>query len=762
VREPLDWKLASRQPAHVDEVLRDLAEASQGTSLDHWTPPSWLLEHQTTAAKRIVGAIAAFGGALLADGVGLGKTYVALAVATRFRRTTVVAPACILAQWERTSARLGRSPTLVSHEGLSRSGRVPVSDLVVIDEAHRFRNPATQRYDRLARDLGRARVLLVTATPVVNHARDLVHILRLFLPDGALSFLGIRSLERAGEAGDDRALAAAISRFTVARPVTMVTRHGSTLPAVVEAAVERPPVAVEHRIADYASVVAELTFPGAPTATCHLLRSHLLHRLASSLSAFRGTVIRHLAYADRALASSGERIPARQVLRQILGPGDDLQFELWGTLGDVSPTHDTRGALLRERSLLLDLLRTIDLRVSSPKPDRLAALLSSHPGKTLVFTASRETALELAGRLTWHRLAVVAAGRGRLASGPAGIQRILDLFAPRARHTAHAAPERIRIDTLIATDLVSEGLDLQDADTVVHYDLPWTPVRLAQRLGRTVRLGSCRPSVRVLWFAPPPILERQLQLERRLARKAEVQLSLTVPATSRIGRAQIFSQSAAARESLCLEAGAPRPARRNAPTRCAVVAAAPSLVAAVRWRLSGGDVGELLAVGPRPPHIIAHPPHVLEVVTDLRHGVAVDAEIPTATRRALIRILRSRLRMCQIRVVGAEGRRLRRQVLRLGVAAGRQRNVECLTLLDRVLERLQLGCAVGAERRLASALSGGATVDALRTWLRDTPAGCRTAPRVQVVAVLAGTSAHGVAASSSSISSPASAISSSS
>ena len=39
-------------------------------------------------------------------------------------------------------------------------------------------------------------------------------------------------------------------------------------------------------------------------------------------------------------------------------------------------------------------------------------------------------------------------------------------------------------DVLIATDLLSEGLNLQDAARVVHYDLPWSPARLAQRVGR--------------------------------------------------------------------------------------------------------------------------------------------------------------------------------------------------------------------------------------------------------------------------------------
>ena len=63
---------------------------------------------------------------------------------------------------------------------------------------------------------------------------------------------------------------------------------------------------------------------------------------------------------------------------------------------------------------------------------------------------------------------------------------------------------------LLVTDVAAEGLDLQRAARVVHYDLPWTPMRLEQREGRAVRLGSHHPTVDIVRFAPPPPLERAL------------------------------------------------------------------------------------------------------------------------------------------------------------------------------------------------------------------------------------------------------------
>jgi hypothetical protein len=76
---------------------------------------------------------------------------------------------------------------------------------------------------------------------------------------------------------------------------------------------------------------------------------------------------------------------------------------------------------------------------------------------------------------------------------------------------------------LIATDLLSEGLNLQDAVRVIHYDLPWSPARLAQRVGRVDRLGSPHASVEAVTFLPAGPLARALRIEGRLATKSGAQ-----------------------------------------------------------------------------------------------------------------------------------------------------------------------------------------------------------------------------------------------
>ncbi|HEY6842642.1 MAG TPA: helicase-related protein, partial [Thermoanaerobaculia bacterium] len=67
---------------------------------------------------------------------------------------------------------------------------------------------------------------------------------------------------------------------------------------------------------------------------------------------------------------------------------------------------------------------------------------------------------------------------------------------------AIAAFRRGCIDILVCTDLAAEGLNLQRAGTVVHYDIPWNPVKLDQRNGRAWRIGQTRDSIEAIYFFP--------------------------------------------------------------------------------------------------------------------------------------------------------------------------------------------------------------------------------------------------------------------
>jgi hypothetical protein len=127
----------------------------------------------------------------------------------------------------------------------------------------------------------------------------------------------------------------------------------------------------------------------------------------------------------------------------------------------------------------------------------------------------------------WQRLrdmpgcAALTARGARIASGPIARDLALARFAPIATR-AHIPHERERIRLLLATDLVSEGLNLQDAGVVIHLDTPWTAARLAQRVGRVARVTSKHEQVHTYAVAPPRAAAALLGLERRIKAKRRV------------------------------------------------------------------------------------------------------------------------------------------------------------------------------------------------------------------------------------------------
>lgn len=76
-----------------------------------------------------------------------------------------------------------------------------------------------------------------------------------------------------------------------------------------------------------------------------------------------------------------------------------------------------------------------------------------------------------------------------------------------------------RFDLLISSDVLAEGVNLQQARHIVNYDLPWNPMRLVQRHGRIDRIGSQHDYVHLWCFFPEHDLDKLLGLEETLHRK---------------------------------------------------------------------------------------------------------------------------------------------------------------------------------------------------------------------------------------------------
>src|SRR6266545_4918710 len=360
--------------------------APQAAAASHW--PAWLAPHQVPAAERLTAIIARHGGALLADAVGLGKSYVALAVAlARQEPLALVVPAVLVGQWRGLLYRFGVQETpIITHESLSVGSRsvgarhvVPLHahpNLFVIDEAHRFRNPDTNRYRALARLVVGSRVLLVSATPIHNSVADLLHLLRLFLRDHALAALGVPSLRNAAAREADRSLAhGAVARVIVARsrervqhgydggPVSMVFPRSTT-----EALRAGP--AADALLGELAAGVTRLRAGGGAAP---LLRLMLLRRLASSLPAFRAALIRHEAYLELAIraATEGRALTPREFQRCFPRAAEsDIQLVLFPFLLERPASN---GARLVDDRRVLDRLRELLKRApaTDPKADAL-------------------------------------------------------------------------------------------------------------------------------------------------------------------------------------------------------------------------------------------------------------------------------------------------------------------------------------------------------------------------------------------------------
>jgi superfamily II DNA or RNA helicase len=427
-----------------------------------------LAPHQCAAVTRALSLIARYGGAILADDVGLGKSFVAASVAAHFQRrgsaVEMIVPASLIAQWRETLRDFAVDARVTTHDALANDPIIPLGDrLIVVDEAHAFRNRQTQRWSALARRSVCARLLLVTATPICNSVDDLLALVSLIAADDALRLRGVASIDDAFASRDARALDVIVHELVIRRERDVLPpqlRFGS-----LDRRVIRHPVV--------AAPIDALQFP--LSASAPLLRQFLARRLESSPAALLESARRQRHFYERVIESG--RPLSRRDYRQAFAADEDAdafqQILFWDLL---APASGIDLDAIRNELRVLDEIRTIVEQAGDAKASLLKSALTDDP--TLIFTGSAATARALARRLRCG-LATARDGRGAI-----------------------EAFRRGTIDRLVATDLASEGLNLQRAGVVVHYDIPWNPVKLDQRNGRAHRIGQTRDSVRAIYFLP--------------------------------------------------------------------------------------------------------------------------------------------------------------------------------------------------------------------------------------------------------------------
>ena len=654
-RTPWDVFLRVLWQLYGDEVAKD-AEADDNLPLTSFQ------KHGVARALRLINAT---GGAIVADEVGLGKTFIAGEILQLYRdrrqRVLLICPAALRdTTWKKFLSQYQLFAESLSYEQLANDAQLlpPDADrpgrqhlqrpldeyqLVIVDEAHNYRNPdAPTRAATLRRLLfGRRRdLLLLTATPVNNSLWDLYHLVRFFLrQDAHLADRGILSIRGRFEAAmrEDPSnlspdlLYPIIDATTVKRTRQFVRKHyaGDTIPGPdgqprhiefpspravtvryaldkrmpgffdrLEAALD-PDGGEAIAFARY-TPAAYLRDTGDPEenararAVVGLLRSGLLKRFESSAHAFRTTAERMAATHDRFLDALDAGYVVTTTFLSELSADDETGIEELLASADGDPdkrlhadaalydVERLRRQVERDRSLLRALVADaakITLE-QDPKLKALAGALAdiagqaeaeaSHSGdecqkrKVLVFSSFADTvdwirryladAVEKHPGLKPYRGRVATATGSSREAAESRLQAVQG-FAPLSMG-APAGSDADRFDILVSTDVLAEGVNLQQCRHVVNFDMPWNPMRLVQRHGRIDRIGSPHRRVFLRTIFPVDRLDRLLNLEQRILAKlamAAASVGVAAPIEGAAHGGQVFTETREEIEKLLRE-----------------------------------------------------------------------------------------------------------------------------------------------------------------------------------------------------------------
>ena len=131
--------------------------------------------------------------------------------------------------------------------------------------------------------------------------------------------------------------------------------------------------------------------------------------------------------------------------------------------------------------------------------------------KVIVFTQYSDTALYVYKQLKRRGFDHI----GYVTGGYKNPTEMVERFSPVSNGKTNLSPDD-EIRVLIATDVLSEGQNLQDAHVIVNYDLPWAIIRLIQRAGRVDRIGQKEDKIFCYSFFPADGVESIIRLRSRL------------------------------------------------------------------------------------------------------------------------------------------------------------------------------------------------------------------------------------------------------
>jgi len=405
------------------------------------------------------------GRALLCDEVGMGKTVEAGLITLEYilrglvRRVLVLSPPSLVEQWQEEmrskfnldfvvydSAEFKAHPDpwatfpriIASIDTAKRGSKqeqvlaVPY-DLVIVDEAHHLKKQRSQAY-QLVSQLKKKYILLLTATPVENDLEELFNLITLLFP-GQLE------------------TAASFKRKYITRGDPLKPKNTETLKQLIRE------VMVRNRRSETGAI--------AGRRSADMIRLELTPEEMAFYQ--RLTVfVRGYYRADVDKAQVGVHAFVLKILQREAGSSIEAVLP---TLNKMAANQDYSESL---RGVLAALARQAGKIPRRAKVEALLKLLPGIQGKVIIFTGFTETQRYLVQTLRTAGLLVA-----ELHSG---------LRRQEKEEQVHLFTGEANI--LVSTETGSEGRNLQFANHMINYDLPWNPMRIEQRIGRIHRIGQ--------------------------------------------------------------------------------------------------------------------------------------------------------------------------------------------------------------------------------------------------------------------------------
>lgn len=457
---------------------------------------------------------------------------------------------------------------------------------VFIDEAHRFRTETNVTYEKLAQISRGKRVALITATPLNNTPRDILSQIKLFqnakkstIPNvpNLESFFGaldrkIKNLDRQRDRIEylqtikDNALTIRenVLKYLMVRRTRQevetyfaddLHRQGFRFPKVEdpeplfyqlskkENKIFNETVELITQELRYARYMPMLYYEGEEQLDQLGIQSQknlgrfmkilLIKRLESSFHAFRNTVDRFVSNHELFLTAleKGKVFVSKDhanKLFELLGKDDDeaIQELIDRDKASEYPAEDFSDELKDDLERDLQILKEIQSLWRGVKRDpkllSFVEILSTRSvlkkNKLIVFTESKETADYLAACLENEFPGEVIAFTG--ASSVGTRETVIENFDARAS----LPKDDYRI--LIATEVLSEGVNLHRSNVVINYDIPWNPTRLMQRVGRINRVDTQFEKIYSFNFFPTEQSNDEIKLKEAAETKIQAFITL--------------------------------------------------------------------------------------------------------------------------------------------------------------------------------------------------------------------------------------------